>query len=76
MNLSFDWKCGLTNAILSVLVYLLLLKLLPSGSGRLMHDSLNWYQSLEVLMLVSVLVAFNVNGMLFSTCMSSNTVSL
>lgn len=75
MALSFDWKCGVTNAILTVLVYLLLLKLLP-GSGKVMHDSPNWYESLEVLLLVGALVAFNVNAMLFSACTSSNAMNL
>jgi hypothetical protein len=70
MTLNFDWKCGVTNAILTVLVYLLLLKLLP-GSGNLMNDSSNWFESLEVLLLLSAFVAFNVNGMLFNACMTS-----
>jgi len=75
MALSFDWKCGVTNAILTVLVYLLLLKLLP-GSGKLMNESANWYESLEVLLLVGALVAFNVNAMLFSACVTQNATSL
>jgi hypothetical protein len=75
MALTYDWKCGVTNAILTVLVYLLLLKLLP-GSGKLMHESVQWYQSLEVLLLLSALVAFNVNSMLFSACTTSNSVNL
>lgn len=74
MALSFDWKCGVTNAILTVLVYLLLLKLLPE-SGRLMHESSQWYLSLEVLLLVGALLAFNVNAMLFSACTTSNAMS-
>ena len=75
MALTFDWKCGVTNAILTVLIYLLLLKLLP-GSGRVMHESQNWYESLEVLLLVGALVAFNVNAMLFSACTTSNAMTL
>lgn len=75
MALSFDWKCGVTNAILTVLVYLLLLKLLP-GSGRLMSESPVWYESLEILLLVGALVAFNVNSMLFSACVTANAMSL
>ncbi len=75
MALSFDWKCGVTNAILTVLVYLLLLKLVPN-SGKLMHQSDNWYESLEVLLLVGALVAFNVNSMLFSACVTQNAYSL
>jgi hypothetical protein len=75
MSLTFDWKCGVTNAILTVLVYLLLLKLVPRG-GLEMRNSVNWYESLEVLLLVGALVAFNVNSMLFSACATSNAMSL
>lgn len=75
MGFSVDWKCGLTNSIVTVLVYLLLLKLMSSG-GRPMSESSNWYESLEVLLLVSAFVAFNVNGMLFTTCTTPNLVSL
>ena len=76
MALSFDWKCGVTNAILTVLVYLLLLKLVGPSSGNLLNTSANWYESLEVLLLVGALVAFNVNAMLFSACTTSNTMNL
>ena len=72
MALSVDWKCSLTNAILTVLVYLLLLKLMPTA-GSPMAVSTNWYESLEVLLLVGAFVAFNVNSMVFSTCASQNS---
>ncbi len=75
MALSVDWKCGVTNAILTVLVYLLLLKLIP-GSGKLMNESANWYESLEILLLVGAFVAFNVNSMLFSACITSNAITM
>lgn len=67
MALSLDWKCSLTNAILTVVAYLLLLKLF-SGAGRPLHESAHWYESLEVLLLVASVVAFNVNSMLLSSC--------
>jgi hypothetical protein len=67
MALSVDWKCSLTNAILTVLVYLLLLKLMPTA-GSPMAVSGNWYESLEVLLLVGAFVAFNVNSMVFTSC--------
>jgi len=75
MALSLDWKCGVTNAILTVLIYLLLLKLVPN-SGSPLNQSPNWFESLEVLLLLSALVAFNVNGMLFSACTTSNAMTL
>lgn len=80
MGLTFDWKCGVTNAILTVLVYLLLLKLLSSNAtsnvGQPLNSSQNWYESLEVLLLASALVAFNVNSMLFSACTTANAINL
>ena len=59
MALSFDWKCGVTNAILTVLVYLLLLKLIGGSAGHLYAESATWYESLEVLLLVGTFLAFN-----------------
>ena len=75
MAVSVDWKCALTNAILTVLVYLLLLKVVPN-SGSLMHESMHWYESMEVLLLVGAVVAFNVNSMLFSACKTSTAMNL
>ena len=75
MALSLDWKCGVTNAILTVLVYLLLLKLVPSG-GKPMSESPVWYESLEVMLLVGALIAFNVNSLLFSACVTQNAINM
>lgn len=75
MALSVDWKCSLTNAILTVLVYLLLVKLVPNG-GNSMSMSGTWYESLEVLLLVGSFVAFNVNSMVFSACASPRASAL
>lgn len=66
--MSFDWKCGVTNAVLTVLVYLLLLKVVGGGAGQAMANSAHWYEALETLLLVSAFIAFNVNGMVFSAC--------
>ena len=73
MQLALDWKCGVTNAILTVLVYLLILKLLPTA-GMPLSQSTQWYLSMEVLLLLSALVSYNVNLMLFTACTSSNTL--
>ncbi len=72
MEVSFEFKCAVTTAILSVLVYLLLVNLLSrvwgEGSvGKGINDT-EWYKSIEVVMLVSVWLAYNVNGHLFSSC--------
>jgi hypothetical protein len=64
----FDWKCAVTNAILTVLVYLLIVRLMGMESGRTMAESVQWYKSMEVLLLVSAFVAFNVNTALFTGC--------
>lgn len=74
MDMSIDWKCSITTAILSVLVYLLLVNLLsrawPSGVGEEMNKT-EWYKSMEIIMLVSVFIAYNVNIQLFVSCKSS-----
>lgn len=74
MEMSIDIKCSVTTAILSVLVYLLLINLLsrvwPSGVGEEMNKT-DWYKSIEIIMLVSVFIGFNINSLLFSSCKSS-----
>lgn len=72
MDMSIDVKCAITTAILSVLVYLLLVNLLSrvwteGGVGREMNDT-EWFKSMEVLMLVAVFLAFNLNNYLFTSC--------
>lgn len=72
--MSFDVKCSVTTAILSVLVYLLLVNLLsrvwPSGVGEEMNKT-EWFKSMEIIMLVSVLIGYNVNSHLFGSCRSA-----
>lgn len=70
--MSIDVKCAITTAILSVLVYLLLVNLLSrvwteGGVGREMNET-EWFKSMEVLMLVAVFLAFNLNNYLFTSC--------
>lgn len=81
MYMSIDVKCAVTTAILSVLVYLLLVNLLPklwtqSQEGNNQDfgksiDETEWYKSMETLMLVAVFFAFNLNNYLFTTCKSA-----
>lgn len=75
MAVSVDWKCAVTNSILTVLVYLLMLKLVQGG-GNLLSESQNWYESLEVLLLVSAFVAFGVNSSLFNACVTAGGSNL
>ncbi len=72
MDMSIDVKCAVTTAILSVLVYLLLVNLLSrvwveGGVGKEMNET-EWFKSMEVLMLVAVFLAFNLNNYLFTSC--------
>jgi hypothetical protein len=75
LDLSIDVKCSVTTAILSVLVYLLLVNLLSRSStssvGQSMDNSSEWYKSMEFVMLVSVFLAFNFNNYLFNSCKSA-----
>jgi hypothetical protein len=73
MEMSLDWKCSITTAILAVLVYILLLNVFgnvwgESSVGQEMNKSADWYKSMEVIMLGSVFLAYHLNNMLFSAC--------
>lgn len=75
MDMSIDVKCAITTAILSVLVYLLLVNLLSRvwGEGEVGKEmnQTEWFKSMEVIMLVAVLIAFNLNNYLFTSCKSA-----
>ena len=74
IDISFDFKCSVTTAILSDLIYLLLVNLLsrawPTGVGVEMNKT-EWFKSMEIIMLVSVLIGYNINSLLFTSCKSS-----
>lgn len=72
--MSIDVKCAITTAILSVLVYLLLVNLLSRPWGEDVGKEMNqteWFKSMEVIMLVAVFLAFNLNNYLFTSCKSA-----
>jgi len=74
MDMSIDVKCSVTTAILSVLVYLLLVNLMSRTWETGVGDEMNkteWFKSMEVIMLVSVFIAYNINNHLFTSCKSS-----
>lgn len=76
MDMSIDLKCSITTAILSVLVYLLLVNLLSRTTmnpvGKEMNENgSDWYKSMEIMMLISVFIAFNINNYLFTSCRSA-----
>ena len=74
-DMSIEVKCSITVAIISVLVYLLLINILNrSDSANKFGESMDqteWYKSMEVIMLVSVFLAYNINTYLFTSCKSS-----
>ena len=65
--LSVDWKCSTTYSLLTLVVYVLLVKL-TVDSTESNFKSVEWYNSLEFMLLVSAFVAYNVNNYLFGPC--------
>jgi hypothetical protein len=67
--MAFDLKCAVTNAILVVLVYLLVLRVmgLPSARSTTEGGEIS-YRSLEVLLFVAALIASYGNAYLFASC--------
>ena len=70
--MSIDFKCAITVAILSVLVYLLMLALfqkssVTEGVGKSINET-EWYKSNEIIILVSVFIGYSVNSYLFASC--------
>jgi hypothetical protein len=70
---NFDFKCSVTNAIITVLIYLLFIKLVGANGNKSLQVSTNWYESMEVLLLVSALIGFNINVLLFGSCSTNTT---
>ena len=80
--MSIDIKCSITTAIISVLVYLLLVNLLsrvwPTSTGATTSvvgaemNNTEWFKSMEIIMLVSVFLAYNINNKLFTSCSSKS----
>ena len=66
--MAFDLKCSVTNAVLVVLVYLLILRVLGLGAARTVSDGETPFRSLEVLLLVAAFIASYANTYLFSSC--------
>jgi len=70
-HLTLDWKCAITTAILTVLIYILmtsvLSKSLGEDTGKTMTEA-NWFKSMEMLMLVSAFIAYLLNAYIFTSC--------
>ena len=72
-NVSIDIKCAITTTCLTVLIYMLLSYLLPQifgadGFGISINESTNWLKSIEIVVLVSVFIGFNLNNHFFGSC--------
>jgi hypothetical protein len=64
-----DWKCTITMAILTVLIYLLLQNILERVWGPSVgKEGVDWYKSIEALLFYTGLIAYNVNQQLFASC--------
>lgn len=72
MMMDLDWKCAITTAILSVLIYLIMINLLSKDANKvgksISEPDVSWYESNEILMLGSVFLGFLLNGYLFQSC--------
>ena len=66
--MAFDLKCSVTNAILVVLVYLLILRILGLPSAKTVAEGDAGFKSLEVLLLVAAFIASYANNYLFASC--------
>ncbi len=65
---NIDLRCAFGTAIISVLIYCLLVTLIvPDGADKL-QTSPEWWKSLEILMLISVFVGYNLNNNFVSLC--------
>ena len=69
--MNIHWKCSVTIAILTVLIYLLLVNVLERVWGPDVGKDMNnteWFKSMEVLLFVGAIIAYNINVQLFSSC--------
>ena len=67
MFYDFDVKCAFGAAIISVLIYCLLVTYILPGAGGKMENT-EWYRSMEFLMLISVFIGYNINQKVFNMC--------
>ena len=69
--MNIDWKCSITLAILTVLIYLLLVSMFKSMWGETTGttgEGVEWFKSMEAFIFYTVLISYNVNQMLFASC--------
>lgn len=64
---NFEFKCAFGAAIISVLIYCLIVTyIVPDAGGRMEYTT--WWKSLEFTMLVSVFLGYNINNHVFRLC--------
>jgi hypothetical protein len=67
--MNFDWKCSVTSAILTVLVYLLMVKMFASDQKLTSVSSgEDIFKSDAFFVLVSAWIGYLVNANLFQGC--------
>lgn len=71
--MNFDWKCSVTSAILTVLVYLLLVKIfLGDSKPSSVSSNEDFFRSDAWFILVSAWIGYLINANLFQGCGKTN----
>jgi len=71
--MNFDWKCSVTSAILTVLVYLLLVKVfLGDNRPSAVSTGEDFFKSDAWFLLVSAWIGYLINANLFQGCGKTN----
>ncbi len=71
--MNFDWKCSVTTAILTVLVYLLLVKVfLGDNRPSSASSGEDFFKSDAFLVLLAAWLGFLINANLFQGCGKTN----
>lgn len=67
--MSIDWKCTITLAILTILIYLLLVNILTNVWGPdVGKEGAEWFKSMEAVLFYTVVISYNLNQQLFASC--------
>ena len=71
--MNFDWKCSVTSAILTVLVYLLMVKMFAHDQKLTSaSDGGDLFKSDAFFILVSAWIGYLINANLFQGCGKTN----